>query len=299
MSDISLATLTDPGVRRWQLTPGIRLTSVEATLAADLELRSENDAHLSLVMLAEGAGWFRFNRQQAQPYSGNGCWLFCASSRCPAYDFFPRHHACRLLILDFAADFLPRVQACGLLSAGTAARVFSATLAEPLKRVMLHIQRAWNETSPLAALQIESLALNALWLTLEQLQSMQTPRVLAADTRLPESDRLRLTAAREVISLQACEALSITEIARTAGLSLMTFKRGFRAMFGVTPWNYVIECRLKRARQLLEESALPLNEIALRSGFAHASHLTRFFQRQYGQPPGRYRSHYQQLWLAD
>ncbi|MEJ4043054.1 AraC family transcriptional regulator [Erwinia sp. SLM-02] len=298
MSDSQLAKLPTSGMRRWQLTPKIRLTSVQATLADDLELRGEGDAHLSLVIMCEGAGWFRLNRQAIQHYCADSFWLSCASGRCQGYDFFPRHHFYHLLIVDFSPELLALVEECGLRVPGDEPKVFSASLSEPLKAAMLDIQQGWNEASPLAALHLESLALNALWLALGQLQTQQEARPLPAASRLPSRERKRLIAARELIRLQASEPLSIEEMARTAGLSLMAFKRGFRAMFGITPWNYVIECRLKLAQNLLEESALPLSDIALRCGFAHASHLTRFFQRQYGQPPGRYRSSSQQVRMA-
>jgi AraC family transcriptional regulator len=47
--------------------------------------------------------------------------------------------------------------------------------------------------------------------------------------------------------------------------------------------------RLERARELLETSAMPIAEVAERSGFASQSHLTRVFSGTFGVSPGQFR----------
>ena len=47
--------------------------------------------------------------------------------------------------------------------------------------------------------------------------------------------------------------------------------------------------RLDRARSLLRNSALPLTQIALATGFANSSHFSRAYSAQFGQAPSRYR----------
>lgn len=293
MSESQLAKLPAAGLRRWQLTPGICLTSVQATLSDDLELHGQSDAHLSLVLMCSGAGWFRLDRQDVRHYCADTFWLSCSRQPCRGYDFFPRNHFYQMLIVSFPPALLARLEECGLLLEDDAAQVFCAGLSEPLRHALQALQQTWEEGAPLAALRAESQVLEMLWLALRQLQEQQLDRAVPAAAKLPSRERRRLIAARDLIRHQASEALSLEEMARSAGLSLIAFKRGFRAMFGITPWNYVIACRLRLAQRLLEESALPLGDVAQRCGFAHASHLTRFFQRQFGQPPGRYRAQLQ------
>lgn len=63
--------------------------------------------------------------------------------------------------------------------------------------------------------------------------------------------------------------------------------RAFSRATGLTPYAYLLQRRLERARALLGGSQ-PLAEIALACGFADQSHLTRLFTRLYGVSPGRY-----------
>lgn len=280
-------TLT--GIDHLQLTPHIVLKHVQTTLQQDLLLQGESSAHLTLVIMMEGAGHFSLNQQTLQHYRPQSFWLSCAQTVCHGYDFFPRHHFYHLLILEFSPDLIPLVDECGLsVPAQEDAWILSAVLTDEIARQMQQIQQGFSDRSALGRLRLESLALGTLWLAVREL-CQQRKRVVPA-VRLPNRERRRLIAARDYIRQNAAQPLCIEEVAQHAGLSLMALKRGFRAMFAITPWNYVIECRLREAQRLLESSPLPLNDIALHCGFAHASHLSRFFHRQFGQTPGRYRN---------
>ena len=57
--------------------------------------------------------------------------------------------------------------------------------------------------------------------------------------------------------------------------------------FGMTPHQYVINCRVNAARAALDQGA-PLTEIALRFGFTDLSHFNRRFKRIYGMTPYQY-----------
>jgi AraC family transcriptional regulator len=61
-------------------------------------------------------------------------------------------------------------------------------------------------------------------------------------------------------------------------------------MTALTPHRYVIERRIERARQLLEQCELSIATIAVDTGFASQSHLTEFFRRSVGVTPAVYRA---------
>ena len=65
--------------------------------------------------------------------------------------------------------------------------------------------------------------------------------------------------------------------------------RRFRKEVGATPHDYAMQIRLRLARRALSEGSTPA-DVAADLGFADQSHLTRAFARQFGLPPGRYRS---------
>lgn len=84
------------------------------------------------------------------------------------------------------------------------------------------------------------------------------------------------------------ERISLEEICRYAGLSKSALLRAFTKSKGVTPYSYLENIRIGRAKKLLELGASPL-EAALRTGFYDQSHFTNCFNRLIGLSPGVYR----------
>ncbi|MUG95956.1 helix-turn-helix domain-containing protein [Scytonema sp. UIC 10036] len=79
--------------------------------------------------------------------------------------------------------------------------------------------------------------------------------------------------------------LTLTTLAAIACMSPSYFSRLFKQSTGRAPHQYVIRCRIDRAKQLLLQGELSLAEIAHRLGFAHQSHLSHHFKRQVGSSP--------------
>ena len=68
-------------------------------------------------------------------------------------------------------------------------------------------------------------------------------------------------------------------VAKEVGMSYFHFSRAFKQSMGMTPTNYIAERRIERAKKLMQETDLPIAEIALRSGFSSQSHFTTSFRR--------------------
>jgi AraC family transcriptional regulator len=83
--------------------------------------------------------------------------------------------------------------------------------------------------------------------------------------------------------------LSLEALAQQAGFSPYYFARMFRQTTGESPHHFVLHQRVERAQQLLKETTMPLAQIALESGFANQSHLTRVFKQQRDLTPLAYR----------
>ena len=82
------------------------------------------------------------------------------------------------------------------------------------------------------------------------------------------------------------QELRLGDLAALVCLSEDHFLRAFKAAVGQTPHQYLIGCRLARARRLLLEDDLPLAEIGRRCGFGNPSHFAAIFRRHEGVPPG-------------
>ncbi len=103
------------------------------------------------------------------------------------------------------------------------------------------------------------------------------------------ADRRRAVEAALWIDAHAERATDLDTLARDAGLSAFHFLRVFARTLGVTPHQYLVRARLRRAARQLAQSARPVTDIAYDVGFADLSHFTRSFRRAAGMSPGRFR----------
>lgn len=85
------------------------------------------------------------------------------------------------------------------------------------------------------------------------------------------------------------EPVGLEDAARHVGLSPYHFLRIFSRSVGVTPHQYLLRLRLRRAAKLLADDALPVTSVALESGFADLSNFVRTFGRAAGVSPARFR----------
>lgn len=99
----------------------------------------------------------------------------------------------------------------------------------------------------------------------------------------------KLQQAIDYINTYLEEDLSLEAIASTLGMSQYYFARLFKQSMGLAPYQYVLQQRLERAKQLLRQRELSIAEIALRCGFSSQSHLNRHFRRLTGMTPKAYR----------
>ncbi|HET6847589.1 MAG TPA: AraC family transcriptional regulator [Gaiellales bacterium] len=110
--------------------------------------------------------------------------------------------------------------------------------------------------------------------------------------RMPQPVTLapaRLRRVRELVDERLGSPLTVEDMADAAGLSRAHFTRCFHAATGCTPYGYVRERRVARARELLQGSAHSIAEVAAVTGFHSQSHLGRVFRGATGMTPGEYR----------
>jgi LacI family transcriptional regulator len=81
----------------------------------------------------------------------------------------------------------------------------------------------------------------------------------------------------------------VKDILREVPMARRALEQGFRKELGRTIHEEILRVRVERAKVLLEGSNLPLDEVALRSGFRYQAHFNVIFKKQTGQPPGTYR----------
>jgi AraC family transcriptional regulator len=99
--------------------------------------------------------------------------------------------------------------------------------------------------------------------------------------------RAKLVRAVEYIQDQLDADLAVSGIAQAVGMSPFYFTRLFKESTGQSPHQYVVEARVRRAKELLTTGKFTISEAAHHVGFVDQSHLTRHFKRVFGLPPKR------------
>lgn len=85
------------------------------------------------------------------------------------------------------------------------------------------------------------------------------------------------------------ERFAVSELAQAARLGPSQFTRAFRTSVGVTPYAYIIQRRVARAKRHMLTTQDALVGIALDCGFADQAHFSRVFRRHVGQGPSLWR----------
>jgi LacI family transcriptional regulator len=103
---------------------------------------------------------------------------------------------------------------------------------------------------------------------------------------IPDAD---VASAVRFIRERACEGARVSDVLRHVPLSRSLLERRFRRYLGRSPQAEIRLVQVKRVKQLLAETDLPLRTIAELSGFDHVEYLSVVFKRLTGLSPGRYR----------
>ena len=88
------------------------------------------------------------------------------------------------------------------------------------------------------------------------------------------------------------DELSLSALASRAAMSPRNFSRVFRSETGMTPAAYVEQVRMDKARRLLEETSLSLDQVSMQSGLGTAASARRVFLRRLGISLRQYRDQF-------
>ncbi|MBQ8144779.1 MAG: helix-turn-helix transcriptional regulator, partial [Butyricicoccus sp.] len=103
------------------------------------------------------------------------------------------------------------------------------------------------------------------------------------------SESRPIRSAREYIAAHYGDALTLEEVAEKAGLSPSYFSLLFKRELGVSFSDYLVELRIKAARELLEETDETIACVAEHVGYRDVKYFSRLFQRMVGVNPSKYR----------
>lgn len=136
-------------------------------------------------------------------------------------------------------------------------------------------------------LYIESLA-NILAVHLLRQYAATKPRLTTYAGGLPERQLIQVL---EYIHDHLDQDLKLADLAQLLSMSQFHFSHLFKQSVGTAPYQYLIQQRIERAKQLLKQTDAPITEIAFQCGFNSHSHLTKQFRQLTGMTPTVYRAH--------
>ncbi len=123
---------------------------------------------------------------------------------------------------------------------------------------------------------------NALSVHLMQHYSAKKPKLQEYINGLPKR---KLQQVIDYINTYLEQDLGLVELAALVQMSPHYFCQLFKQSTGLTPHQYIIKCRVKRAKELILKQEMTIAEIAQSVGFANQSHLNLHFKRLLGVTP--------------
>ncbi len=99
----------------------------------------------------------------------------------------------------------------------------------------------------------------------------------------------QLRRAMEFVSANLDRDLRLEEIANEVNLSPFHFAREFRSRTGQTPYQYLLDQRMERAKDLLRNHSWTVQEVAAMTGFRSPVNFVRAFRQRVGVSPGVWR----------
>lgn len=103
---------------------------------------------------------------------------------------------------------------------------------------------------------------------------------------------LNLAPVTDYLKAHYAEKISVSDLARRAGMSVRQLERRFADTFKTTPQQYILKLRVLEACGLLANSNLPMTEIALNVGFYDQSSFSKKFSSMMGATPRAYRKRF-------
>jgi AraC family transcriptional regulator len=98
----------------------------------------------------------------------------------------------------------------------------------------------------------------------------------------------RVTQGREVIESGFTQAMDMASVARQAQLSEYHFYRLFKAIYGCSPYQLMLNRRMEMGERMLKSGHFTVSEIALKCGFADIFSFSKAFKKHYGISPSKF-----------
>ncbi|MBI4779804.1 MAG: helix-turn-helix domain-containing protein [Oscillatoriophycideae cyanobacterium NC_groundwater_1537_Pr4_S-0.65um_50_18] len=140
---------------------------------------------------------------------------------------------------------------------------------------------------PTSRLYVESLA-NVLAVHLIRQYTNVQPVLLGYEGGLPHHQLIQVL---DYVDAHLHQDIKLADLAALLSISQFHFSHQFKQATGISPYQYLLQQRIERAKQLLKQSDRSIADIAVLCGFNSHSHLSKQFRQLTGTTPKAYRLH--------
>ena len=128
---------------------------------------------------------------------------------------------------------------------------------------------------------LESKVIELLILAVDKAEQNKLEKTIS----LTAYDKERIEEARMLLLNTPEEYESVIALARKVNINDFKLKKGFRQLYGCSVFDYLQQVRMEKAKILLEETVIPIADIAYMSGYNDPPNFTAAFKRHYGLTP--------------
>jgi len=133
--------------------------------------------------------------------------------------------------------------------------------------------------------------LEALWtkVLLQAVTRLTPARNMMHEVRLQPHELNKLKEAWQYLLHNLDHPGTVKELSYTIGLNDFKLKKGFKQLYGVTIFEFLIQARMEKARQLLQETDMTVHAVAIAVGYRNISSFTVAYKKKFGLLPSAVR----------
>lgn len=106
---------------------------------------------------------------------------------------------------------------------------------------------------------------------------------------IPKNNDIKLKTVIDYMNESYASGVSCTELADLINVDKFGFIRSFKAQTGKTPYEYLLDLKIEKAKKMLKGNGYSITEVSMLCGFSSHSHFTSTFKKKTGVSPTEYR----------
>lgn len=122
-------------------------------------------------------------------------------------------------------------------------------------------------------------------LLLQALTRLTLVKVPVNEIKLQPYELSKLREAWEYLLHHIEHPGTVIDLSHTVGLNDFKLKKGFKQLYGVTIFEFLLEARMEKARRLLQETTMTVHAVAISVGYKNISSFTVAFKKKFGILP--------------